>query len=115
MEEEELLKPEPKPEPKPAKSAKPASSGFGLSWDFGAPSGGNSLFGGDSDIMAMLSKMEKKDAPKSKPKATVVEAPADVKSSSSTPKIAPGIPITDPQRSQFPEFFLDVGSCFDCQ
>ena len=92
-----------------SKSLKPTSSGFGLSWDFGSSAGDNSLFGGDMDIMAMLNKMEKKETQKSKPAPSVVVTPVEAKPSV-TPKISPGIPITDSQRPKFPEYFLDVGN-----
>ena len=88
--------PAPKPA-KPAKPAKPTAKSTGLSWDFGASS---SLLGDDSDIMSLLSKMEKKSSPK--PEAPVKQEEEPV------PTIAPGIPVTDPSRPRIPEYFLDV-------
>ena len=56
----------------------------------------------------MLNKMEKKDTQKLKPASTTTTT-VETKPST-TPKISPGIPITDSQRPKFPEYFLDVGN-----
>ena len=56
----------------------------------------------------MLNKMENKGTQKPKSAPTTTAVPVETKPST-TPKISPGIPITDSHRPKFPEYFLDVG------